>query len=188
MKRVPAPLVAAALPVAQSAVKVLSTDIVTVEGKVFRRIRKKVPLERDGKILLTPKGRVRYTRLETLEPVDVSLHANPIGITALVLGGALAAIGLFGRVKVGVLGIGEVELYKGPLADEFDAFKEDWKERHRKPSPGERTKEEIRQEQTRKDCLASHTRFNYLQRQGRAAEAEVVKQDAAKVGCLWAQG
>jgi len=126
----PAPLVAAAVApqVGQAVagvVKVLSTDIVTFEGKVYRRIRKKVPLERDGKILLTPKGRVRTTRLETLEPIDVSLHANPIGLGVFAGLGALAAVVLFGRINAGIPGIAAstFEIYKGPLADEFDAWK-----------------------------------------------------------------
>jgi len=116
------PLIAtkAAPEAVQSAVKVLSTDIVKVEGKVYRRVKKRIPLEKDGKLLLTKTGRVRYTKLETLEPVDVSLHANPIGLGVLAAGVALGAGILFSRIRVGVPGVGELTLYEGPLAPWWD--------------------------------------------------------------------
>ena len=122
----PAPLVAAAAakPAGEAVagvVKVLSTDIVKLEGKVYRRIVRKVPLEKDGKLLFTEKGRVRYAKVESLEPIDISLHANPIGLGVLAVGGAIGAAFLFGRLRIGGLGF-DLEIYKGPLADEWDAF------------------------------------------------------------------
>lgn len=117
------PAATAIEPAAESAVKVLTTDLVSLEGKIYRRVIKKIPLVKNGVVQLTRKGRVRYVKVQELEPIQVSAHANPIGLGAL---GALVGIGgalLFGRVRVGVIGIGTVELYKGPLADEWDAWK-----------------------------------------------------------------
>ena len=109
--------------VVTGAVKVLSTDIVTIEGKFYRKLKVRV---RTGK--LTKSGRPQMRTVTQLEPVDVALHANPIGLGVLGILGSLTAFVLFGRVRTGIPLIGEVELYKGPLADEFDA----WKARPRK--------------------------------------------------------
>lgn len=122
-----APLVAAqtGAQVAGGVVKVLSTDIVTLEGRLYYRRRLKEPRRTpQGAVLLTKGGRVRYRTIVQLEPVSVALHANPIGIGVLGVLGAAAAVLLFGRLRVGVPTIGEVQLYNGPLADEFDAWKE----------------------------------------------------------------
>ena len=104
-------------------VKVLSTDIAVIEGKFYRKLKGRV---RTGK--LTKAGRPQMRTVTQLEPVDVALHANPIGLGMLGILGSLTAFVLFGRVRTGIPLIGEVELYKGPLADEFDA----WKARPRK--------------------------------------------------------
>ena len=116
----PAPLVAAAAakPAGEAVtgiVKVLSTDIVKLEGKVYRRIVRKVPLEKDGKLLFTEKGRVRYAKVESLEPIDVSLHANPIGLGVLAVGAAAGAIlGLIAWNGIEIhSGLGNITLVKG---------------------------------------------------------------------------
>ena len=110
--------------IAQSAVKVLSTDIVKLEGKFYRRIRLKEPrTSKDGSLLLTKTGRIRMRTVTRMEPIDVAASVNPIGLGILGILGAATAFALFGRVGGAVLGIGEFEIYKGPLADEFDAWK-----------------------------------------------------------------
>ena len=125
----PAPLVAAAAlkPAGEAVagvVKVLSTDIVKLEGNVYRRVKARVALtDAQGRVLLTKTGRTRTRTEMRLEPVSVALHANPIGLGVLGAGIAVGAALLFGRLRAGILGIGDIEIYKGPLADEFDAFK-----------------------------------------------------------------
>jgi hypothetical protein len=121
-------------------------------------------------------------------PIDLELHVNPMTLAIGAAAAALVGGALVARINLGVPLIGTVEVYKGPLADEFDAFKKDFFDRRRAPGPGERTQEEIEQEQENKDCYASHVRFNYLQRQGRLAEAEVVREEAKALGCIWAGG
>lgn len=112
------PIVALAPSAAQGAVKVLSTDIVKLEHRFYRRIRVRVPT---GK--LTKKGKTQYRREERLEPINVALNVNPIGLGILGILGAAAGFVLFGRVRTGIPTIGEVEIYKGPFADEFDTWK-----------------------------------------------------------------
>lgn len=114
----PAPLVAAAAakPVSeavQGIVKVLSTDIVKAEGNIYRRVRKKVPLtDADGRILLTKKGRVRYTTIIQDEPIALEGHLNGIGLLGMGLA-ALAATVAWNGITVGVLGVGQFTLFKG---------------------------------------------------------------------------
>ena len=59
-------------------VKVLSTDIAVIEGKFYRKLKVRV---RTGK--LTKAGRPQMRTVTQLEPVDVALHANPIGLGVL---------------------------------------------------------------------------------------------------------
>ena len=163
------PLVAAqaAQPTVAGVVKVLSTDIVKVEGKLFRRVRKRIPLEKDGKILLTPKGRVRYTRLETLEPVDVSLHANPIGLGVLAVGAALGA--LVGSIAWNGVeihsGLGNVTLVKG--------LKKTLQERSEDETANASCEE-----------LKAQYDANWWNPLGRA----IIVTAAKGIGCEWAQG
>lgn len=123
-----APLVAAATPaiaqpIVESAVKVLSTDIVKVKGTWYRKVRLKEP-DRDleGRLRFTKTGRVKTHTVTRYDPVEVQANVNPVGIGALLAGAGIGAALLFGRFKVGVLGIGELELYKGPFADSLDRF------------------------------------------------------------------
>jgi len=122
------PLVAAAVtpvtPIVQSAVKVLSTELVRFEGKIYRRIRLKEPRrDKTGALLFTKAGRVRMHTVTRMEPVAVSATLNPVGLGVLGILGAATAFVLFGRVSGGLPLGGEFEIYKGPLADEFDAWR-----------------------------------------------------------------
>ena len=76
-----------ALATSGQAVKALTADLVVIEGRFFRKVKRRVPTGR-----LTPKGRPGMRTEITLEPVDVSAHLNPVSL----------AIG----VGVGLLGLG----------------------------------------------------------------------------------
>lgn len=102
---------------AQGAIKVLTTDIFTIRGRVFRKLEIEVPT---GKF--TKTGRPKMRKEVILEPVEYEAHANPVGIGILAGLGALGAALLFGRITPHVPLVGKVELYKGPLADEFDRW------------------------------------------------------------------
>src|SRR3990170_5190164 len=85
-----------ALATSGQAVKALTADLVVIEGRFFRKVKRRIPTGR-----LTPKGRPGMRTEITLEPIDVSAHVNPVSI---VIG---AAIGLFG-IAIGAwwLGLG----------------------------------------------------------------------------------
>ena len=111
-------------PIVQGAVKVLSTELVRFEGKVYRRIRLKEPRrDKTGALLFTKAGRVRMHTVTRMEPVAVSATLNPVGLGVLGILGAATAFVLFGRVSGGLPLGGEFDIYKGPLADEFDAWR-----------------------------------------------------------------
>jgi len=74
--------------VAQKGVKALTADLVVVEGRFFRKVKRRVPTGR-----LTPKGRPGMRTEITLEPVDVSAHLNPVSI-AIGAGVGLVGIGI----------------------------------------------------------------------------------------------
>ena len=113
-----------AMQFAQTAVKVLSTDIVKLEGRFYRKIRFKEPrTSKDGSLLLTKTGHIRMRTVTRMEPIDVAVSLNPIGLGIIAALGTVALVGLVGRVQARVLG-GTVDLYTGPFADEFDAWKE----------------------------------------------------------------
>ena len=100
-------------------VKVLSTDIVKLEGKFYRKIRFKEPrLAKDNSLLLTKTGRIRMRTVTRMEPIDVAASLNPIGLGVLGILGALAGVVLVGRVEAAGFTI-----YEGPLAAQFDAWK-----------------------------------------------------------------
>jgi len=79
----------AALPIAREAGKAISQDLVVIAGKVYRQV--KAPLLKDGKPVLTKSGRQRMTRV--LEPIDLELHVNPIGIGVGILATGIASLG-----------------------------------------------------------------------------------------------
>src|SRR3990167_8181779 len=111
-------------PIVQGAVKVLSTELVRFEGKIYRRIRLKEPRrDKTGALTFTKAGRVRMHTVTRMEPIDVSATLNPIGLGVLGVLGAATAFVLFGRIAGGLPLGGEFEIYKGPLADEFDAWR-----------------------------------------------------------------
>ena len=108
-----------AMQFAQTVVKVLSTDIVKFEGKFYRRVRFKEPrTSKDGSLLLTKTGRIRMRTVTRMEPIDVAVSLNPIGLGVLGILGALAGVVLVGRVEAAGFTI-----YEGPLANQFDAWK-----------------------------------------------------------------
>ena len=120
----------AALPAAQAgaqaAVKVLSTDIVTLKGRVFRRLKVKEPrTTADGRLVLTKGGRLSYRTALRYEPIEGELKLNPVGIGVLGVGAALAGFLAFGRIHLPPLfpGAPEADLYKGPLHEEWEAWK-----------------------------------------------------------------
>jgi len=131
-------------PIVQSAVKVLSTELVRFEGKVYRRIRLKEPRrDKTGALLFTKAGRVRMHTVTRMEPIAVSATLNPIGLGVLGILGAATAFVLFGRIAGAVPLIGEYEIYKGPLADEFDGWKKSarcsyWKRKYEKLTDAEK--------------------------------------------------
>src|SRR3990167_3088585 len=174
----PAPVVALAATakpvteVIQGVVKVLSTDIVTFKGKVYRRIRKRIPLEKDGVVLLTPKGRVRMVKVETLEPIDIGLNLNPIGIGILGILGAATAFVLFGRVGGALPFGGEFTIYEGPFANEFDAWKGVWNEKREKKKNGDAEHEA---------CATLKTVYDLSF--GPAKDAAL--NEARRLGCAW---
>lgn len=92
--------------VVEKALQAVSNDIIVLGGQMFRKVTVK-------------EGR---TKREILVPVDVQLHVNPISIGVGLLGAAVALFFGAGRLHLPVLG-GTIELYKGPFADEFDAWK-----------------------------------------------------------------
>lgn len=101
----------------QGAVKVLSTDIVKLEGRFFRRVRIKVATG-----TFTKTGRPRHRTEIVYEPVNVSLNANPVGLGVLGSLVAGAAVLLFGKFDVPTP-FGAINLYTGILNPEFEAWK-----------------------------------------------------------------
>ena len=81
----------------ERASKVLTGDLVVVNGKVYRKIGK-------GKKAV-------------FEPIDVSLHVNPMTLGAGLVGFAVAGFFAVGRVAVPSPLGGEVVLYEGPFRD-----------------------------------------------------------------------
>lgn len=92
-------------------VDALKADLVTVGGQVFRRVE-------------IGKGKKKETMLV---PVDWTVHVNPvtIGTGLLALGGA--AFFLIGEITVPGP-TGPLTLYRGPLAEEWNAYKHRTKE------------------------------------------------------------
>lgn len=90
------PIVAQAAPVAQGLVDALTGDLVVIEGQFFRKLKRRVPT---GK--LTKAGRPQMRSFETLEPIDVSAHVNPL---SLLLAGGVGVVGL--GVGLWMLGLG----------------------------------------------------------------------------------
>ena len=155
-------------PIVQSAVKVLSTELVRFEGKFYRRIRLKEPRrDKAGSLLFTKAGRVRMHTVTRMEPVAVSATLNPIGLGVLGILGAATAFVLFGRVGGALPGGVEFDIYKGPLADEFDT----WKGRRAAKKESQTCNELKRQYDTQVSLSA------------RAA----IRLAAQQQGCAWAQ-
>jgi hypothetical protein len=111
----------AALPlgskVVEGVARGLTNDLVVLNGQVFRRIVVQKARRKSKKY---PQGQQEVVQLS---PFNLELHLNPLslGIGAAAL--ALVAGALVARVQIGVPTIGTVQIYKGPLADEFDAWK-----------------------------------------------------------------
>lgn len=132
----PAPIVAGATAAKlQEVAKGLTADLLVLGGKVYRRVEERVPTGKK-----TKTGRPRYVTGYRLEPVDVELHVNPLAIGLGVAGTAIGAVLLFGRYG---------NVYKGPLADEFEATKKEREEtrkaREGRPT-GKPTCEELKRE------------------------------------------
>lgn len=146
----------------QTAVKVLTTDLVVLRHRWYRRIVLRVPT---GK--LTKSGRTQYRREERLEPLDVEFHLNPVGLAALGIGAAVVGFVAFGRINT-IFG----EAYKGPLADEFDA----WKGRQAEKRSEERGKEDPR-------CGEWKDIYDISPGSG---PSELARRAAKEAGCAWA--
>ena len=105
---------AALIPAGEAAKEVssvLTGDLVTIKGQVFRAIRRRVPTGE-----LTPTGRPAMVTQEVLVPVDVEAHVNPLSIiiaAGVGLAGVLAGVVAWHGVRVGVPAVGEFSLFKG---------------------------------------------------------------------------
>jgi hypothetical protein len=66
--------------------KAMTGDILTINGSLYRRIKRREPT---GK--LTPTGRTAYRTVEVLEPYNMDLHVNPVTM-AVGAGVAIAAL------------------------------------------------------------------------------------------------
>ena len=167
-------------PIVQSAVKVLSTELVRFEGKVYRRIRLKEPRrDKSGALLFTKAGRVRMHTVTRMEPVEIAASLNPVGLGVLGILAAGAAVILFGRISGGLPLGGEFEIYKGPFADEFDAWRGT---RAAKKLPGSGSESE--------QCRSAYETFNANRTIGiiSPANLEVARQiwdSARQAGCAW---
>lgn len=172
----PAPIVAAAAAkpaseVVQGVVKVLSTDILVVKHRFYRRIRLRVPTGE-----FTKAGRERYATVERLEPIDLEAHVNPVGIGVLALGATITGFFLAGRIRVASPFGGAVDLYKGPFADWLD----DWIRKTRE----ERAAEEGRGGPS--ECEDLHARYVQLLSLGAPVELlRLVWDKAKRLGCAW---
>ena len=154
-------------PIVQSAVKVLSTELVRFEGKVYRRIRFKEPRrDKSGALTFTKAGRVRMHTVTRMEPIAVSATLNPVGLGVLGILGAATAFVLFGRVGGALPGGVEFDIYKGPLADEFDT----WKGRRAAKKESQTCNELKRQYDAQ---ISIQGRF-------------IIRQAAQEAGCAWA--
>ena len=155
-------------PIVQSAVKVLSTELVRFEGKVYRRIRLKEPRrDKTGALLFTKAGRVRMHTVTRMEPVNVSASLNPIGLGVFGILGAATAFVLFGRVGGALPLGGEFEIYKGPFADQFDTWQ---------------SQQALKKETSQACAELKRQHDAQISIQGRF----IIRQAAQEAGCAWA--
>jgi len=160
----------------QEALKPLTADLVIFRGKVFRE-REEVVYGPD----LTPKTKAlrKHTR-KVLEPVDLEVHVNALGV-GIVGVGAIAA-GIAGWLLWdGIAGPG-FQIFRGAKTSPF------WQEQAaRLQGRIETRQEEKKQEQEEKQneaCRVLQATFN--------AEAnqrfrDLIRSEARKQGCAWAQ-
>jgi hypothetical protein len=118
------------VPIGEGAVKVLSSDLLTIKGRVYRKI---IVREPTGK--LTKTGKAQYRKREILEPVDVEARVNPVGIFAGLAAGAVGVGLLVGKLELPSPFGGGVTLYEGPLHKEWEVFRRRF--RHDEPDVDE---------------------------------------------------
>ncbi len=164
----------------KEATKVLTGDLITLRGQVFRVVEHKVGKKTE----------------KFLAPVDVEAHVNPLSLA--LAGGGAGFLGLMAWVVWNGLSLpapfGPVTLLRGLKdSEEWEWLKDWWEKRTLRgipqPSRVGLTSEEIRalilEEIGDTECQLLNREWAKATRRGRSRDADRFLQQATTKGCPW---